>query len=203
VRSRLPAALLVLALGLLAGCGGEEAAAEGELHGAVLDQQYVVPDTKLTDTSGEPYSLAADTEKPLTLVFFGYTNCPDICQVVMSSLASAMTRLDDADREQVEVVFVTTDPARDDAEALRTYLDRFDPSFTGLTGDLDTIIEVGRPLAVAVDKGEKLPSGGYEVTHGTQVTAVDADDRVPVVWTQGTSAAEFADDIHSLLAEER
>jgi protein SCO1 len=196
------AAAAVLALGLLAGCGADAVSddPDGGYHGAVLEQQYVVPDTQLTDTDGAPYSLAADTDQPLTLVFFGYTNCPDICQVVMASIASALTRLDEADRDRVEVVFVTTDPARDDEAALRTYLDRFDPSFVGLTGDLQTIIDVADPLAVAVEQGEKLPSGGYEVTHGTQVTGINAEDRVPIVWTQGTSASALADDIHRLLA---
>jgi len=196
------AAAAVLALSLLAGCGADAASddPDGGYNGAVLDQQYVVPDTPLTDTDGAPYSLAADTEQPLTLVFFGYTNCPDICQVVMATIASALTRLDEADRDRVEVVFVTTDPARDDEAALRTYLDRFDPSFVGLTGDLQTIIDVADPLAVAVEQGEKLPSGGYEVTHGTQVTGINAEDRVPIVWTQGTSASALADDIHRLLA---
>ncbi len=191
---------LALCAGLLAGCGDDEP--DAEFHGAVLEQQYVVPETPLTDTEGASYSLAGDTDKRLTLVFFGYTHCPDICQVVMSSLASALTRIDESEREQVDVVFVTTDPARDDADTLRTYLDRFDPSFIGLTGDLDTIIDIGEPLAVAVEQGEKLPSGGYEVTHGTQVTAIDHQDRVPVVWTQGTSASDFAEDIHTLLGEE-
>jgi protein SCO1/2 len=197
---------VLLVAALLAGCGqggdGEQADAGSSFRGAVLDEPYVVPDTALRDTEGEPYSLVGDTDRPLTLVFFGYTHCPDICQVVMASLASAMTRLDEADREQVEVVFVTTDPARDDTVVLRDYLDRFDPSFVGLTGDLETIIEIGEPLAVFVEKGDKLPTGGYDVSHSTQVTAIDSRDRVPVVWTQGTSAAEFADDIHTLLTED-
>jgi protein SCO1/2 len=200
-RARLAGALL--ALSLVSACAADGAPTDDDgYHGAELEQQYVVPATPLTDTDGAPYSLSEDTDEPLTLVFFGYTHCPDICQVVMASLASAMTRLDEADRERVEVVFVTTDPARDDAETLRTYLDRFDPSFTGLTGDLETVIEVGKPLAVAVEHGEKLPSGGYEVSHGTQVTAINSADRVPLVWTQGTSAAEFADDIHRLLQDD-
>lgn len=195
------AAVLLSAVVLLAGCGGSDVSAE-EFRGAVLQQKYDVPSTPLNDTDGQPFSLAEDTDKRLTLVFFGYINCPDICQVVMSSLASAVSRLDESDREQVEVVFVTTDPARDDEAALREYLDRFDPSFIGLTGDLDTIAEVGDPLKVAIEQGEKLPSGGYDVTHGTQVSAIDPTDTVPVVWTQGTSAAEFAADIHTLLDRE-
>ena len=132
-------------------------------------------------------------------MFFGYTHCPDICQVVMQTLASAMTRLDKADREQVDVVFVTTDPARDDEAALRAYLERFDPMFVGLTGPLPTIIDIGNDLAIAVEHGEKLPSGGYDVTHGTSVLGIDGDDEVPIVWTQGTSATQFADDVHQLL----
>jgi protein SCO1 len=204
-RRRLLALGLAAGLLLLAGCGGSADPATGEGGGgytaaAVLDQPYTVPDTALTDTGGQPYSLAADTDKPLTLVFFGYTRCPDICQVVMGSLASAMTRLDEADRQQVDVVFVTTDPARDDEATLRDYLDRFDPSFIGLTGDLDTIVAVGADLAVAVDQGDKLPSGGYEVTHGTSVAAIDADDEVPMVWTQDTSAEQFAADVHHYLS---
>ena len=196
VRHRLLAGVLLPVALLLAACGG----GDGEqLTGAVLDQPYVVPDTPLTDTDGAAYSLSADTDKRLTLVFFGYTHCPDICQVVMSSLASAMTRLSETDRDDVDVVFVTTDPARDDEQAVRAYLDRFDPSFIGLTGQLGTITDVGADLAIAVEKGERLPSGGYEVTHSTPVVGIDADDRVPIVWTQGTSAAEFAADVHTLL----
>jgi protein SCO1 len=195
-------ALAALAAGaLLAGCGGE-ADGSGAFSGAVLDDPYQVPETALVATDGEPYSLATDTDSALTLVFFGYVNCPDICQTVMSSVTAGLTKLDPADREQVDMVFVTTDPARDDERALRQYLDRFDPSFEGLTGDLRTIADIGRELGVAVEKGERLPSGGYEVTHSTHVIGVDAADRAPVVWTEGTSAGEFADDIHQLLGRE-
>jgi protein SCO1/2 len=194
VRAALVAGVLAAAL---TGCGGGPD--EGDYAGTLLTEPYVVPDEALSDTAGEPFSLAADTDRRLTLVFFGYTRCPDICQVVMSSLASAMTRLDDSLRDQVDVVFVTTDPARDDEATLREYLDRFDPTFVGLTGDLPTIVDVGLDLGVAVEKGERLPSGGYEVTHGTQVIGVDGGDQAPIVWTHGTSAAQFADDITLLL----
>ncbi len=161
----------------------------------MLDHPYQVPDTPLTDTAGEPFSLAADTDKRLTLVFFGYTNCPDICHTVMGSIASAMTRLDDADRTQVDVVFVTTDPARDTEQVLRDYLDHLDPTFIGLTGDLDTIVDVGDALAVGIDR---VDPGG----HTTATMAIDSADESPVYWGQETSAAQFASDIHSLLGED-
>ena len=199
MRRTLVALALLAGLAGLTGCVGNAAEPEGELRGAVLDTPYVVPPAPLTDTTGASYSLTRDTDKPLTLVFFGYTKCPDICQVVMSSVASALTRLDEADRERVDVVFVTTDPARDTRPVLRDYLDNFDPTFVGLTGDLDAIVELGKPLAVAVEEGQKLPSGGYDVVHSTHVSGINADDEVSIVWTQGTSAADFASDIHQLL----
>ena len=67
-------------------------------------------------------------------MFFGYTNCPDICQVVMSTIASGIAKLPKSDQDALQVVFVTTDPARDTAKVLRTYLDRFNPEFLGATG---------------------------------------------------------------------
>jgi protein SCO1/2 len=202
VRRTLPA-LAAVAL-LLGGCSsaGDVVTVDGDgLHGARLDQPYDVPDAPLTATDGSSYSLVESTDKPLTMVFFGYTSCPDICAMVMSSLAAAVNRLDGAEREQVDVVFVTTDPAVDDEEKVRRYVDRFDPEFVGLTGELDTIIANARSLAVAVDKGEKLASGGFAVAHGTQVIGISADDRAHVVWTEDTSAADFADDISTLLDE--
>ena len=194
-RRALAVALLPAAM-LLTACGGDD---DAPLTGAVLDQPYVVPATPLTDTDGAAYSLTDDTDKRLTLVFFGYTHCPDVCQVVLSTLASAMTRLDDADHEQVDVVFVTTDPERDTEKVLRNYLDRFDPTFIGLTGPLDSIIDVGAQMAVSVEQGHQLPSGGYDITHGTSVVAIDHGDEVPILWTQGTSATQFASDLHQLL----
>lgn len=201
---RSPATLLLAAL-LLGGCSSAGQVAtpdDGDgLHGARLDQPYDVPVAPLTATDGSSYSLAGSTDKPLTMVFFGYTSCPDICTIVMSSLAAAVNRLDDTQRDDVDVVFVTTDPEVDDEEKVRRYVGRFDPAFVGLTGDLDTIVANARSLAIAVDKGEKLPSGGYAVAHGTQVIGIGADDRAHVVWTEDTSAADFADDISTLLDE--
>jgi protein SCO1 len=214
-RPALPALLLSAGLALAACSGpasaeGEEGHAHGDAPATVeapeddyagvdLAQPYHRPSFTLTDTTGAEFDFRTATGGRPTLLFFGYTNCPDICQVVMQTLASAMTRLEKADREQVDVVFVTTDPARDDQAALRAYLDRFDPAFIGLTGPLPRIVEIGKDLAVAVEHGEKLPSGGYDVTHGTSVLGIDSDDEVPIVWTHGTSATQYAADVHQLL----
>ncbi|WP_036553771.1 SCO family protein [Nocardioides insulae] len=198
------AGLLALSVAL-SGCGsdGDAEAAQQEFAGVEHDP-YTVDPAPLRDTDGAAYSLVEDTDKPLTLVFFGYTHCPDICPMVMSSVASAMTRLSDEDRSDVDVVFVTTDPSRDDEKTLRGYLDGYDPEFIGLTGDLDTIVQVGKPLAIYVAEGDELASGGYDLgAHSTQVTAIGPDDTSTVLWTQETSSAEFAADIHALLEDYR
>ena len=198
---RRAAAALALLVTLTA-CGGGSDDSGGELHGTPLDPPFEVASQPLTDTEGRPYSLTEDTEKDLTLVFFGYISCPDICQAVMGNLSSALSRLDDADRERVDVVYVTTDPARDTEEALARYLPQFGPDFIGLTGDLDAIVDVAKPLGVGITQGEKLPSGGYDVTHGTTITGIDADDEGSIYWDGETSSADLASDIHQLLNED-
>jgi protein SCO1/2 len=151
---------------------------------------------KLNDTDGRPFELAQQPRR--TLVFFGYTNCPDICQVVMSTIASAMARLSDADRAKLQVVFVTTDPARDTERALRTYLARFNPGFVGVTGSIDRVDALGKPMGVFIKKGQKLPSGGYEVDHTANVISVH-DGSGDLVWTASTSQSDMAADLEKIL----
>jgi protein SCO1/2 len=200
-RDRRARLTLLLALSLVLGLALTACAKSSAdtFAGAVLPQPYHVPATPLTDTNGRAFSLADSTHHRLTLVFFGYTHCPDECPTTMATLASAMLQLDPTDRRNVQVVFVTTDPARDTGPVIRHWLDHFSSSFVGLTGPLHTIKKVAMDVGVPVEKGRRLPSGGYDVTHGTQVLGVDGKNTVPVVWTLGTTAPEFAHDIHQLL----
>jgi protein SCO1/2 len=162
---------------------------------------YELSDTALTGTDGEPFSLATDADKPLTLVFYGYTQCPDECPLVMSSLTAALTRLDDADRKKVDVVFVTTDPARDTTKVLEKYLDRYDEDFIGLTGDLKDIVTLAESMRLYIGEADRLPSGGYDLgVHDTHVSAV-SQGQASVVWSMNTSPKQFADDIHRLLTQ--
>jgi protein SCO1/2 len=190
----------LLGVVMLAACGGDP---EAQFNGTRLENPYAVPDMPLTDTDEEAFSLVGDTDAPLTLVFFGYTHCPDFCPMVLNALSAGLTKLDDADRERVQVVVVTTDPARDTPPVLRQYLDGFDPTWEGLTGPLPTITEVAEPLAIYVNDGEKLPSGGYDLGgHTTSVIGIDESDHASVYWDRDTSPAEFASDIHTLLNED-
>ena len=208
---RAVAPLVLVLAGLLAGCGGQASSTPQApvadvriddpdgLNGAVLPTPYDAATVTLRDTEGAAYDLATDPRKPLTLVFFGYTHCPDICQVVMADIASALVRLDPARRAKVGMVFVTTDPARDSGPVLRTYLDRFDPEFQGLTGPLPAVVRAGAAFDVLIEKGKRLPSGGYDVGHGTQVLGLLPDATAPYVWTEGTSPTDLAADITTIL----
>lgn len=198
------AAVLCLLAALLTACSGSSDAEPAAYSDAIvqLDAPYTPADVPLTDDAGEPFTGLEDPEHDVTLIFFGYTHCPDICQQVMSTIAAARLRLPEADRDRLGVVFVTTDPARDTGPVLRDYLDRFDPTFTGVTGDLPDIVRLGQSLAVAVEKGEKLPSGGYDVVHNDQVEALGSDGKVHAMWMRDVSAADLAADLRKLLEEE-
>jgi protein SCO1/2 len=202
------AAVLAALLLALAGCGSSSGRGDGAAisgltvsdddgyRGILLDKPYPVPDVSLTDTAGKPFAVADQAKR--TLVFFGYTNCPDICQVVMSTIASAVVRLPESERDDIQVAFVTTDPGRDTRSVLRTYLDRFDPAFVGVTGSIDKIDALGKGMGIEVKKGQKLPDGGYEVTHTTNVTDV-AGGKGDLVWTASTSPSDMAADLHKIL----
>jgi protein SCO1 len=213
-RSRVLALLCALTLAaLVAGCGGSDDDAvvsnpggmsyqptqdTDGFRGLGLTRPYRMPDITLTDTSGSPYNLVEDTTKPVTRVFFGYTNCPDVCGLVMADMASAMTQLDPKLASQVQPLFVTTDPARDTPAVVKEYVDRFHPAFEGLTGPLARIKAAAAPLGVPIEGTNRLPSGGYEVGHGSQVIGFGPDDEAHVVWTQGTPVDDLVADIHTL-----
>lgn len=195
--------LLLALIILVSACGGSGSPAQivsednDGYHGALLETPYVVPPVRLTDTHGEPFTLAED-DRDLDVVFFGYTNCPDVCQVVMGNIASAYQRLDSAQQKRIRVVFVTTDPARDDARQLTSYLARFNPDFAGVTGSLSDIDTLGKSMGIFIKKGAKLPSGGYEVSHTTSITAVTRG-KAPLVWTNGLAPKQLSQDIVKLL----
>jgi protein SCO1 len=199
------------ALAFLAGCGSPAAdrpaiisgtARTGPYRGAQLDpaRAYDLPDVTLTDTSGAPYNLrtGAGAGQTVTALFFGYSNCPDVCTGILADMATARSRMAANLRDRMRLVCITTDPARDTAPVLKTYLDRIDPSYVGLTGDLATITSVARSVGVSVDDAEKLPSGGYEVVHGTSVIGFGKDKRAAVVWLAPTAVDDLRADFDTL-----
>lgn len=196
-------------LALLAGCGGSPAASSapgiivqqednGGYVGRAISADLRLPDVDLTDTSGQPFDLATDVDKPVTVLFFGYTNCPDLCSAAMAAVASALRRVETPVRDHVEVVFVSVDPARDTPAVLRAYLDRFRfPSYVGLTGGLDAVEVAANAMHVPIDLS-KAETG--EVIHGTQLFGFGPDGEAHVYWTDGVAPADLAHDLTQLAA---
>lgn len=190
---------------MLAGCAADDGAPAkvGNLDdgfaGTAVNGAFSLPDVTLTDTSGKPYNMRTSPTTPVVVLFFGYSNCPDVCSGILSDLATARRRLDDqALASKITLMCVTTDPARDTPAVLRAYLDRIDKDYVGLTGPLPTIIGAANSLGIAIEEGKKLPSGGYEVDHGTQVLGFGADRSARVVWTTGTTIASYKTDFTTL-----
>lgn len=197
-------AMTLAALLALAGCGsGGSSGKSVDLTGTVVYPPYEVSSAALTTTDGTPYSLDKDTTKALTLVFFGYTSCPDICPAVMSSIASGISRLDPKLQDQIQLVFVSTDPKRDTDAVLSDYVSRFSPNFVGLRGDIEKVLAFAKPLHIYVDGGEALPSGGYDPnSHGTQVFGINAQHEAQIFWGAETSPKQFADDFTFLVEKQ-
>jgi protein SCO1/2 len=207
------AACSLLAIGvllLISGCtaapsgptGHRDADPAGYMGGSSLPEPYSMPEVSLTDTSGRSYNLSTTPSKPVTLLFFGYTHCPDVCIAVLSDMSLALQRLAPADRDQIQLVFVTTDPARDQEKQIRRYLDRFNPSFVGLTGPMSTIKQAAGEVGVDIEGKKKLPSGGYEVGHSAQVIGFSRNSGV-VIWTPGTPVAALKHDFALLVERSR
>ncbi|MGW6262607.1 SCO family protein [Streptomyces sp. NPDC055085] len=137
----------------------------------VLDQPFEKPDLVLTDTNGKKFDLRAQTKGRPTLVYFGYTHCPDVCPLTMNNLAVAKKQLPKAEQDKLRVVFVTTDPDRDTPAALRTWLKGIDSDFIGLTGDFSTIQAGARTLGISIEPTSKDKNGKLVSVHGTQVIA--------------------------------
>ena len=118
------------------------------LGGEALDTPLALPTLALVDDRGQPTTLAA-TDGRLRLVFYGFVRCPDVCPATLASLKNTLAALPDDQRGRVQVQFITVDPAHDTAPVVRAYLERFDPAFTGLTGEAATIDEAARVMFVA------------------------------------------------------
>ena len=177
------------------------AAAHGEYRGGLVTPPLPKPNFTLTDTEGRPFAFREKTRGYVTLLFFGYTYCPDACPMHMSVLASAMKKLPQEAAERVRLVFVTTDPARDTAAVLRRYLDNFDRRFVGLTGSEAAIAAVERAAGVPVAEKTGPANGNYGVAHANFVIAYTTDERAHVIYPGGVSKDDWVHDLPLLIRE--
>lgn len=172
----------------------------GYYCGALLQDPLPRPDMTLTDTKGQPFNIAKDTQGELTLVYMGYTHCPDICPTFMAQLGAVMKNLPPDISDKIKVVFVTTDPARDTGPVLRNWLDSFDEDFIGLTGTDEQIAEISPMLGMPAPTKEDLGNGNYAVSHGSLIYAFDKNDNdTRIVYPEGFPNEDLRNDFIKLV----
>lgn len=200
VRRMVPA--LVLFAGGLVSCGTGATTGEG-IRGTIIEPPLEKPDFVLTDTDGKPFDFRTETDGLLTLLFFGYTNCPDVCPVHMGNLGAVISKYPFETQSRIRVVFVTTDPVRDTPERMRVWLSGFGGDIVGLHGDLDEVnriqAEMGLPPAIVPDSVET--GVDYPVGHSARVLAFTPDNKGRVAYPFGTRQEDWVHDLPLLLKQ--
>ena len=191
-------ALAALAALALAGCqkaSPDKPAFKGvELTGAEYARQL-----NLTDQDGRARSLA-DFKGKVLVVFFGYTQCPDVCPTTMAEVAEVKRSLG-GDGDKVQGIFVTIDPERDTAQLLKAYMASFDPSFVALRGSAEQTQAAAKEFKVFFAKVPGKTPESYTMDHTAASFIFDTEGRVRVYARYGSGAQPLADDIKLLLAE--
>jgi protein SCO1/2 len=196
------AMLVPLVVGLAAtGCGGD--ATSGELRGYVPPSVKEVASVSVTEVTGDGGTAPFTFEAPsggLLVVYFGYTNCPDLCPTTLFAVRTALADLGDR-AEDVEVAMVTVDPERDTAEVLPAYLASFVDRYRALVPAGDAELDAAEAAFRASSGIERDDSGAVvSVSHSTMTYVVDDTGRVVVEWPFGQSADDMAHDLSLLLS---
>jgi protein SCO1 len=176
--------------------------AEAKYRGGLVSPPLPKPKFTLTDTSGAPFDFASKTQGYTTLLYFGYTHCPDMCPLEMATIAQAFRKIPQGTADRFKVVFVTTDPERDSPQVLRAWLDHFDKRFIGLTGSQAAIdaAQISANLTPA-KKSAVRADGNYEVGHSTFVFAYTKDNLAHLVYPAGVKEDDWAHDLPYLAIE--
>lgn len=143
----------------------------------ILQSPVAIPDATLTNQHGEAFTLGALRGK-VSLLFFGFTNCPDVCPTAMQSLRQ-LERSSEFDQDEVAYVLVSVDGDRDTPEAMKAFLAKYSPSFIGLTGEPAAVKPIASKFRASFFKGATMGQGsGYDVSHSPQVFVVDTEGRL-------------------------
>lgn len=193
------AALAGLSLGL-AGCDklGLSGSSKPGFHGVDITGADYGRKLDLPDAEGKERTLA-DFKGKVSVIFFGYTQCPDVCPTTMAELA-AIKRAMGADGDRVQGIFVTVDPERDTPEVLKAYLAAFDPSFIALRGSPEQTAEAAREFKVFFAKVAGKTPESYTVDHTAGSYVIDPQGRLRLFERYGAPGEDLQSDLEQLLA---
>jgi protein SCO1 len=168
-------------------------------RGTSYDEPYpAASDFRLQRANGETFQLSSQQDK-VTLLFFGYTSCPDVCPTTMADLKRAMDQLSPANLKQVQVVFVTVDPKRDTPERIQEYADHFNPAFIGLSGSEADLSQVWNAYGIYRLEVPGVSAAGYSVDHTARITMIDKNGKMRVSYGFDTAVEDLVHDIQLLL----
>ncbi len=189
-----------LCAALLAGCSDKpaDATASGFTSIDITGADYATG-FQLTDHNGQQRTLA-DFKGKVVVVFFGYTQCPDVCPTSLGELAEAK-RLLGADGDRLQGLFISVDPARDTPEVMKQYMASFDPSFLALYTTADGLPALAKSFRVYYKKVDGKTPTSYTMDHSAGSYVYDAQGRVRLYTRYGSGAAALAGDVKKLLAE--
>jgi protein SCO1 len=183
---------------LTAACTLSAAAADAPgLKAGVFEPARTAPQFSLPASDGSELDLRRFRGKVVVLGF-GFTSCPDVCPVTLAVLAQARKKLGEQ-ADSLQVVYITVDPERDDAERMRNYLEAFDSTFIGGTGTEDQLAAVREEYGIIAKK--QVQGDNYTFAHSSYTYLIDRDGKLRALMTYGHSADDFAHDIRILLQE--
>ncbi len=165
-----------------------------DITGAEYGRQLALP-----DADGKPRTLA-DFKGKVSVVFFGYTQCPDVCPTTLAELAAVKRALGPSG-DRVQGVFVTIDPERDTPQVLQAYMAGFGPGFVALRGTAAQTAEAAREFKVFYMKAPGKTEGSYTMDHTAGSYVIDAKGRLRLFARYGTPAEALTSDLRQLLAE--
>lgn len=154
-------------------------------------------DFKLTDHNGQIKTIA-DFKGKITVLFFGFTQCPDVCPTAMAELAETKRQLG-ADGDKLQGLFVTIDPERDTAEVLKAYMGNFDPGFLALRGGLDETAQVAKHFKVFYKKVQGKTAGAYTMDHSAGSFVFDPQGRIRLYTRHAAGPQALVHDVRLLL----
>jgi protein SCO1/2 len=166
-------------------------------HGSVIQSLTRAPEIDLESTQGGVMGIDDFTGK-LAVVYFGYTHCPDVCPATLATLDRALDQMGSDAHDDVQVVMVSVDPERDTVEYLREYMEYFDESFIGLTGDPIDVARVATTYGVYFAAAEGTAETGYTVDHTASLMVIDRDGHLRLVFPPELTADEIASDLEYL-----
>lgn len=169
-------------------------------NGSVVQPPVADIDFTLQATTGQQMSLH-DFRDRVTLIYFGYTFCPDVCPTTLAKLADALHQFTPAQRAAVQVLMVTVDPQRDTLEKLKEYLAHFDPSFIGFTGTNEQIAKAAAAFNITYTKHAGTVASGYLVNHTASVVVLDQEGTWRLIFPYELSRDLILADLTRLLRE--